>query len=239
MADIFAALWLGDSVGSFLTLGGDIYYHSPIQPEPLRPGCHGWSTYGNFVADENLNIRAHTAQYYASQMINLEWVKHHGGNHRLFAASADLKDGAGHTLITAYPLQLPDGQWSLMIVNKDQTNPHRIHVLFDDGTAPGKSFSGSISMVTFGSEQYVWRSEAINSHPDPNNPPTRRSVQGSVIELPKASLTVLARNCRRLHQVKIIAGGFMYELPEAVADPSVRRAGFPFRGADRSRRHHP
>ena len=64
MADIFAALWLGDSVGSFLTFGGDIYYHSPIQPEPIRSGCHGWSTYGNFVADENLNIHAHTAQYH-------------------------------------------------------------------------------------------------------------------------------------------------------------------------------
>ena len=52
MTDIFAALWLGDSVGSFLTFGGDIYYHSPIQPEPIRSGCRGWSTYGNFVADE-------------------------------------------------------------------------------------------------------------------------------------------------------------------------------------------
>ena len=67
MTDIFAALWLGDSVGSFLTFGGDIYYHSPIQPEPIRSGCRGWSTYGNFVADENLNIRTHTSQYHASR----------------------------------------------------------------------------------------------------------------------------------------------------------------------------
>ena len=191
MTDIFAALWLGDSVGSFLTLGGDIYYHSPIQPEPIRPGCHGWSTYGNFVADENLNIRAHTSQYYASQMINLDWVKHHGGNHQLFAASADLKDGAGHVLITAYPVQLPDGQWSVLVINKDQTNPHRVHVVFDDGTASAKAFSGPVSMVTFGSEQYVWRSDAMNSHPDPNTPPVRSTVQGNVFELPKASLTVL------------------------------------------------
>src|SRR5438105_15599828 len=42
MADIFSALWLCDSVGAFLTAGGAIYYHSPIQPEPLRPGCHGF-----------------------------------------------------------------------------------------------------------------------------------------------------------------------------------------------------
>jgi hypothetical protein len=54
MADIFAALWLADSVGAFLTAGGAVYYHSPIQPEPLRPGCHGFGTYGNYVADENL-----------------------------------------------------------------------------------------------------------------------------------------------------------------------------------------
>ena len=105
MADIFAALWLGDSVGSFLTFGGDIYYHSPIQPEPIRSGCHGWSTYGNFVADQNLNIHAHTAQYFASQLINLQWVRHGAGNHRLFSASTDLQDGAGHALITAYPVR--------------------------------------------------------------------------------------------------------------------------------------
>ena len=200
MADIFAALWLGDSVGSFLTLGGDIYYHSPIQPEPIRSGCHGWSTYGNFVADESLNIRAHTSQYYASQMINLEWVKHHGGSHQLFAASSDLKDGAGHTLITVYPIQLPDRQWSIMIINKDQTNPHKVHVVFDDGTASGKSFSGSVSMVTFGSEQYVWRSEAINSRPDPNTPPVRSIIPGDVIELPKASLNVLRGTTEGLNQ---------------------------------------
>jgi len=190
MADIFAALWLGDSVGSFLTLGGDIYYHSPIQPEPIRSGCHGFSTYGNFVADENLNMRAHTSQYYASQMINLDWVTHHGGSHQLFAAASDLKDGAGHTLITAYPVQLPDGEWSVMVVNKDQSNPHAVHLVFDDG-ASSKSFSGSVSMVSFGSEQYVWRSEGVNSHPDPNAPPARKTVQGGLIELPKASLSVL------------------------------------------------
>ncbi len=74
MADTFAALWLADSVGAFLESGGAAYYHSPIQPEALRPGCKGWSTYGNFVADENLRIRQHTGQYFASMLINREWI---------------------------------------------------------------------------------------------------------------------------------------------------------------------
>src|SRR5215469_8660856 len=79
MQDTFSALWLADSVGSFLANGGALYTHSPIQPEPLRPGCHGFSTYGNFVADEKLDILQHTAQYFASRLINLEWVKHGAG----------------------------------------------------------------------------------------------------------------------------------------------------------------
>lgn len=103
MADVFAGLWLCDSVGAFLTAGGAVYYHSPIQQEPLRPGCHGYGTYGNYVADENLNIKGFTSQYHASRMINLEWVQHRAGMHKLYPASCDLKDAAGHTLIRPMP----------------------------------------------------------------------------------------------------------------------------------------
>jgi hypothetical protein len=194
MTDIFAALWLGDSVGSFLTFGGDIYYHSPIQPEPIRSGCRGWSTYGNFLADETLKLRAHTSQYHASRIINLEWVKHGAGSHQLFLASSDLKDGAGHLLITAYPVQLPDGQWSVMVINKDQSNPHRVRMVFDAGAGGQHSFSGPVTMTTFGSEQYGWRSQGPESHPDPNFPPTTTTLQGGptfAFTLPKASLNVL------------------------------------------------
>src|SRR6202012_5143068 len=67
MQDLFSALWLGDSIGTFLTEAGPnaAYYHSPIQPEPLRPGCGAWSTYGNFVAGPDLKIKQYTAQYFA------------------------------------------------------------------------------------------------------------------------------------------------------------------------------
>lgn len=194
MSDIFAALWLGDSVGSFLTFGGDIYYHSPVQPEPLRSGCRGWSTYGNFVADEKLNIGAHTSQYHASRIINLEWVKHGAGNHQLFSASTDLTDGASHVLITAYPVQLPDGQWSVMVINKDQSNSHRVRLVFEAGTGTQRSFFGAVRITTFGSEQYVWRSEGPESHADPNLAPVTTTLPGGPtfsFTLPKASLTVL------------------------------------------------
>jgi hypothetical protein len=80
-----------------------------------------------------------------------------------------------------------------MLINKDQSNPHEVEITFDDGSPSRPSFSGPLSMVTFGSEQYMWKSEGPNGHPDPNLPPvTRTLVAGTKsITLPKASVTVL------------------------------------------------
>jgi hypothetical protein len=194
MADIFAGLWLADSVGAFLTFGGDVYYHSPIQPEALRPGCRGWSTYGNFVADQNLDIHGHTAQYYASRLINLEWVEHDRGEPVLYRADCDLTDGADHALITVYPVLRSDGEWSLLLINKDQSNPHTVQVQFDMDAGKTQVFTGPVSMITFGSEQYVWHSDGIHSHADPENPPASRTLSGGPetrFILPRASVTVL------------------------------------------------
>ncbi len=194
MTDIFAALWLGDSVGSFLTFGGDAYYHSPIQPEPIRPGCKGWSTYGNFVADKDLNIRAHTSQYYASRLINLEWVQHRSGLHQLYAANSALTDGAGRSLITAYPVLRPDGKWAVMVINKDQSYSHTVKFLFDREKGPAGTFTGPVEMISFGSDQYVWRSQGMDSHPDPNDPPKTTISQGTPdvsFTLPQASISVI------------------------------------------------
>jgi hypothetical protein len=191
MTDIFAALWLADSVGAFLTSGGAVYYHSPIQPEPLRPGCHGFGTYGNYVADENLTVKTFTSQYHASRMINLEWVEHRAGVHKLYPAACDLKDGAGHTLITAYAVTRPGGEWSVMLINKDQSNAHEIKLAFDD--ASRNSLAGPMTLVTFGSEQYMWKSDGPNGHPDPNSPPVLKTPAAGTqsITLPKASVTVV------------------------------------------------
>ncbi len=195
MTENFAALWLADSVGAFLANGGAAYYHSPIQPEPLRSGCHGFSTYGNFVANEKLEIQQHASQYFASQMINLEWVKHGAGVHQLFPAEADVRDDAGHVLVTAYAVKRPGGEWSLMLINKDPSNTQVVKIDFAD--ANGKStahFTGPMTLVTFGAEQYVWHSEGPKSHADPDGPPATKSLnmKGSEsFSLPKASVTVL------------------------------------------------
>jgi hypothetical protein len=195
MTENFAALWLADSVGAFLSNGGAAYYHSPIQPEPLRSGCHGFSTYGNFVANEKLEISQHASQYFASQMINLEWVKHGAGVHELFPAEADVKDDAGHTLVTAYAVKQPGGEWSLMLINKDPSNAHAVKIEFTDSSGKAAAhFRGPVNMVTFGADQYVWHSEGPRSHADPDGPPMTSKINATsdrMFTLPKASLTAL------------------------------------------------
>ena len=195
MTTIFAALWLADSVGSFFEGGGAAYYHSPIQPQGIQKTCLGWSSWSNFVSDENYNITGYTSPYFAAHMINKEWAQHRSGLHRMFASSTDVKDSDGNILVTSYALYRPDGEWSLMLVNRDETSPHHVRVQFEDSEDKrSAAFSGPVTVTSFGSEQYVWIDDGPNSHADPDHSPVATVVaatSGTIFRLPKASITVL------------------------------------------------
>jgi hypothetical protein len=194
MVDVLAALWLADNVGAFFASGGDGFYHSPIQPEPLRRGCHGFSTYGNFVADSDLRIRGYTSQYFASRLINLEWLQKGGGTHVMFPASSDVSDAAGHALVTVYAVRRPDAEWSLLLVNRDPSNVHAVRFAFDGaGPVEGRpaTFAMPARVVSFGSDQYGWRSDGPDAKPDPDGPWSEGKLSGDTVTLPKASVTVV------------------------------------------------
>jgi hypothetical protein len=195
MTTIFAALWLADNVGSFFEGGGAAFYHSPIQPQDIHDTCLGWSSWSNFVSDENYNIKGYTSPYFAAHMINLEWVQHRAGVHHMFPSSADIKDAEGNTLVTTYALHRPDGNWSIMLVNRDETNSHTVRVLFEaSGQKRTALFDGPTTLVTFGSQQYVWINDGPNSHPDPDNPPAAKTVDANpqtTFTLPPASVNVI------------------------------------------------
>jgi hypothetical protein len=81
-----------------------------------------------------------------------------------------------------------------MLVNRDETHPHTVRIVFQDShNKRSASFSGPVTFVSFGSEQYVWINDGPNSHPDPDHPPVATLLQGppSTFTLPKASITVL------------------------------------------------
>ena len=126
-------------------------------------------------------------------MINLEWVQHRSGVHQMYPSSTAIHDREGNVLVTSYAVHRPDRKWSVMLVNRDETNPHSVQVAFDDSKRK-RSFTGPVTMVTFGSEQYVWKADGAKSYADPDGPPVASIVQGSpqaTFTLPKASVTVL------------------------------------------------
>jgi F5/8 type C domain len=192
--DIFGGLWLADYIGSFLNGGGAAVYTFHYMPAPIGRGVNGSrGTFAMFSADQNLKILQPLSQYFASQLINLEWVEPGSGEHRIFNAASDITDGAGNTLVTAYAVHRPDGAWSLMIVNKDQENAHSLKILFDDSRQGGAgSFSGSVTAKIFGKAQYQWHPATLQA--DPDGPIATSAIPASpesLFELPPASITVL------------------------------------------------
>ena len=195
MTTIFAGLWLADSVGSFFQGGGAAYYHSPIQPQRIENTCLGWSSWSNFVSNENYDINGYTSPYFAAHMLNREWVQHHSGVHQMFPSSVDIKDPEGNSPVTSYALYRPDGTWSVMLVNRDETKEHRVRVKFEDAAKKGSaSFAGKVDVVAFGAEQYVWIDDGPTSHANPDHAPVAITVNAdpdTEFVLPKASVTVL------------------------------------------------
>jgi hypothetical protein len=163
--------------------------------------------------DENNRARYYPPQYLATQVITREWVQPVDAIHKLFKVASDVKDQQGNVLVTAYAVQRPDGQWSVMLVNKDEDNDHSVKVAFADAPGRHRFFEGAVDQVVFGAAQYQWHSDpnppeavqrpasggsrqgVLRGHPDPDGPASKSTVAASgpdmLYRLPKASIIVL------------------------------------------------
>jgi hypothetical protein len=211
--DIFAGIWLADYIGTALKVGQKAIYFFHYLPLHMEAGCNNSpGTFGMFTINGNYEIQQPLAQFFVAQLINLDWVQHDGGEHQVFPAKSDIDDGAGHELITTYAVKRPDGEWSLMLVNRDQEAGHKVRIAFQDGSGEAKTFSGPVEIATFGSAQYQWhpartRLESHAEHPaettvapytkgwaDPDGPIVRSKMNAgkdATYELPAASVTVI------------------------------------------------
>lgn len=195
--DIFGALWLADSFGGFLSAGGQsTHYYHDLSYSPPHPACaNSWGTYHLFMVDDHYEIQQPTSQFFATQLITQEWAEPKDAEHRQYLAASDVKDSQGHVLVTAYALHRPDGQWSLMLINKDLDHAHQVRIAFHDADSNRHaSFSGPVAMITFGKEQYQWHPDRKKGHADPDGPAATSELSGkedTQYNLPAASLTIL------------------------------------------------
>jgi F5/8 type C domain len=218
--DNFAGLWLADYIGSFLTAGGDGVYYFHYLPLQLDRGCNNSpGTFGMFTTNKDYTIDEPLSQFFASELINIEWIQPGKEINTVFPASATVSDGAGHLMITAYALHRPDHKWSLMLVNRDQETAHTIAVDFHDTTGQISHFTGDVDVITFGKEQYQWHPSIISpmSHPEetgqsvsvnslgraePDGPLKRDTVSApsdSRFAIPAASIVILRGDISTSH----------------------------------------
>jgi hypothetical protein len=148
-----------------------------------------------FMVDEHYRIQQKTSQFFAAQLITQEWAEPKDAEHRLYAATCEVKDSDGHLLVTGYPLERPDGQWSLMLINKDHDHPHRVRIVFHDADRNRDTFFlGPVAMITFGKAQYQWHAARKKGYADPDGPPATSELTGAEnaqYNLPAASVTVV------------------------------------------------
>jgi hypothetical protein len=194
--DVFGALWMGETFAGFLTYGGKgVYYHHALPYSTPHPDCwSSWGTYHLFTTSHDYLIKQKASQFFAAQMLTQEWAEPKDAEHRLFRAESDIRDADGHILVTVYAVLRPDGQWSLMLINKDYDNPHKVQVKFrDDDAKQDRAFVGPVTLITFGKEQYRWHSALRDGYADPGGPPARTTLpqNSESYELPAASMTVL------------------------------------------------
>jgi hypothetical protein len=195
--DIFGALWLADSFGGFLSAGGQsTHYYHDLSYSPPHPACaNSWGTYHLFMVNDQYEIQQPTSQFFAAQLMTQEWAEPKDAEHQLYLASSDVKDSQGHVLVTAYALHRPDGQWSLMLINKDRDHPHEVRVVFHDADGDrDQHFTGQLTMITFGKKQYQWHPARKKGYADPDGPAqtlTLNPDESTTYDLPAASLTVL------------------------------------------------
>lgn len=194
----FGALWLADYAGSFLTAGGQALYYYQWEPLPMYQGCGGWGTFGMFNVDSNYNVTQVSSQYFAAQILTQQWSQPVDRQHTLYPAMSNIVDDKGHILVTVYATLRPDGQWAVLLVNKDQFSPHSLTVDFHNSqNNTDHYFAGTVTQISFGSDNYIWHPAGQNGYADPDGPAVTSNPdggEGTIYTLPEASITVLRGN---------------------------------------------
>ncbi len=126
--------------------------------------------------DDDGSIAGRTATYHAARLVTQEWASPAGGPHRLYRAASDLP------LVTAFPLLRPDGQWSVLLLNKSPTQVQTIGIPL---------FRGSMDVFQYSPAQYQWKAARDQGHPIRDLPPTRFRGNADAILLPAYSITVV------------------------------------------------
>ncbi len=190
--DLGGALMNTEVACLFLSMNGATSFLYGYEPEGLQNdwGGEAWGNNTILLARENGSLTP-TATYHAAHLLTHQWAQADGGKHELFPAKVE-----NAPLVAAYPVQRPDGRWSLMLINKDPKRAYAVSAEFVQNNASAPSpFAAPFETFTFSSKEYEWKMEGKASHATRSHPATRAIVTPAanqpLVTIPPWSLTVL------------------------------------------------
>jgi len=215
--DIQGALFNADTVGTFLTLGGSKPYLYGYEPNYLEDELKcSWGNLMMLQLKPNSDEVTCLSGYHAAELITKEWMQPTNETHDIFPVSVsgatltsilslarerrptkspvrvDLKNPITSSAVSVYAVRRPDKQWALLAINKHPNRTARLSVQFNFSAQPQPSFAGSVDVIRFSRDQYVWHDDGPNGHPIRRFPPAHLTQEASSFyDLPPYSLTVL------------------------------------------------
>jgi len=190
------ALWFADAATDFVENGASGFYLYEYEPDPLYNYAHcanGWGSWGMWDATQQYTIAAPASQYFAAQLLTQQWAEPVDATHVSFPAASTILDPHKRPIVAAHAVKRPDGQWALMLVNKDPLNAYTVSVSFGKSGST-QHFASPVASEVLSPAQYVWHSDGANGYPNPDGPFSSTSLSGgasATYTLPAESITVL------------------------------------------------
>ncbi|MFZ1538253.1 MAG: discoidin domain-containing protein [Chromatiaceae bacterium] len=190
--DLEGALFNAETLGLALQQGAARVFLYGLEPAALMDelDCHSWGNNTLFVADDDWRIRSPTAAYHAARMINSEWVGPSSEPHALFPVRVEGARKFGLERVSAFALRLPDGHWSLLVLNKDPTDSYDLRIEFQAGEI-ATSAEGPVEIIQLSNAQYQWAPKGAHGTAKVNRGPEVRTEPGLPIQLPPYSINII------------------------------------------------
>ena len=196
--DIEGALFNADTVGTFLSLGGEKPYLYGYEPNYLQDELKcSWGNLMMLQLDPKSDQLSRLSTYYASQLLTQEWMQPVNEQHEMFTVTIKETKNRAHGVprptVTAYAVRRPDKQWALLAINKDPKRSAQLNVEFNlPGAKQPLGFVGQVQVIQFSRQQYAWRDNGPNGHPIRSLPPAQFTREASAsYDLPPYSLTIV------------------------------------------------
>ena len=191
--EVPAALLNAEIAAQYLMAGVKTLYLYGVEPaSPMKDGA-ACDTWGNLMAlqeGQDGKIKWRLPTYYGSKLVGQEWLGAPDGVHGLYRTRIEGAGADGG--LAAYAVHRPDGQWALLVLNKDPVRERLASVRFE-GAAPA-NWRGPHEVFQYSQRQYAWQPAGENGHPKFSEPPEQYRTEAGKplsLSLPPMSLTVV------------------------------------------------